>query len=370
MFRNNDKISPSQIANILILIMLGTGVLTLPRSLAEAAGADGWIILLVGGLLISLIAIAQAYIVKSLPGKNYMEIITATLSKPVAYIYIVFLVLFLIMLNGFLVRIFAEVVKMFLLFRTPLEVIIVSVLLVTVYLVRQGIEPLARMADLLLPTISILSLVLFALTIRSGDLKNLLPVFQVSLKQIVEAIPLVLFSFLGFEFVLIFGTYVNKPEKLTKSSGGAVLFILLIYSVLNLATMLTFGTEQTVHLIWPTLTLFKTIEFPGLFIENVEAFVMALWVFIVFMSIAPLYLAKVVLLSDLIKTKEFNFFALPLIPLVYLASLIGDSLAEAYEILDIFTKYAATIVAFIFPALILISLLIRKKLKKEGNTNA
>ncbi|KAB3540958.1 GerAB/ArcD/ProY family transporter [Alkaliphilus pronyensis] len=369
MFSNNDKISPSQIANVLVLMMLGTGILTLPRTLTEAAATDWWIVLIIGGLGITLIAIAQAYIVKSFPGKSYMEIISATLSKPVAYIYIIFLVLFLIILNGFLVRILAEVVKMFLLLATPLEVIILSLLLVIVYLVRQGIEALGRLAELLLPIILVLSLVLVALTIGNSDYTNLLPVFQISFTDVVKALPVVLFSFLGFEFVLIFGTYVNKTNELTKYTGGAVLVILFLYIILNLATILTFGTVQITHLIWPTLSLFKTIEFPGLFIENVEALVMALWVIIVFMSIAPVLLAKVVLLTDLIKGKEFNYLALPLIPLIYFVSLVGDNLAEAYMLLDMFTLYAATIVAFIFPTLILIAMLVKKKLKREGSTS-
>lgn len=367
---NNDRISTSQIISIIVLTIIGTGILTLPQSLAEAAGPDGWIILIAGGLMVLLVTLAHAFIVKCFPGKTYLEIITLTLSKPVAYIYGVFLVVYLIILNGFLVRIFAEVVKMFLLFQTPIEIIIMSVLLVTAYLVRQGIETMGRLAELLLPIILIPSLILFALALQGADPTNILPTFQISPKEVFTGIPLVLFSFLGFDLLLIFGTFLNQSKDLYKKSTIGILIILALYLVLTLTTLLVFGTEQTVHLIWPTLSLFKTIDFPGLFIENVEAVVMAMWVFIVFMSVAPLYLGKTVILQSLFKVKEHNFFVLPIVPLVYLFSLLGKSMAESYYLLDLFTKYFATVVAFIFPALIILSILIQRRFKKEGKTNA
>lgn len=364
--QNNDKISPSQLGNIIILTIVGIGILTLPRNLAEAVETNGWLVLLIGGLITALFVYGNGYIVKKIPETSIKGIVTATLSKPVANVYMVFLLIYLIILNGFLTRIFAEVIKMFMLYKTPIEVIILSVLLVTVFLVRKGIEVLGRLAQLLLPIIMVPTLILFLLLFQGSHLTNLLPILDITFMEVVKAIPLVLFSFLGFDLILVFGAYTVRPDRIPRMAGGSILLILLFYICLNTGTLLVFGSEQTKHLIWPTLSLFKTIELPGLFIENVEILVMSMWVFTVFMSIAPLYMGKIVILEQLLNSKRSNYLALPLIPLVYFFSLLGDNLGEAYAILDIFTKYVSTIVAFGVPLLIFISIRIRERFKKEG----
>ncbi|KAB3532481.1 GerAB/ArcD/ProY family transporter [Alkaliphilus serpentinus] len=365
MYQNNDKISISQITSILILTLVGTGILTLPQALAEEAATNGWIIIIVGTLSALLVAFLHSYIVKSFPGKGLFEILEATLGKPVAHIIGAIFSLYFIVINSFLLRIFGEVVKMFLLFRTPIEVIMFFMLATNIYLVRRGIETLARLAELLLPLILIPSLVLFLLTIQGTDFSNLLPVFQLSVGDIIKALPIVFFSFLGFDLILVFGRFVKPEKNISKAMAISILVVGLLYVFLNTITLARFGVEQTVHLIWPTLTIFKTIEFPGLFIENVEAIVMVLWVFIVFMSMAPLFLGATITLSNSMNIREHGFLALPLIPIIYFISLFPDSVTEAYYYLDYFTKFIATSIIVIIPLIIAMVIVFKRGIRKE-----
>ncbi|MBM7615950.1 GerAB/ArcD/ProY family transporter [Alkaliphilus hydrothermalis] len=367
---NNNKVSAPQLGSIILLTVVGTGILTLPRALAENVGSDGWLLILLGTLLSAAVVLIHSHIVKSFPNKGYMEIISTCLSKPVAYIVVALLVVYFIILNGFLVRLFAEVVKLFLLLRTPIEIIIFSLLLLGAYLARQGIETLGRLAELLIPIVLVPSLILFLLSLEGGDLGNLYPILKTPIPNILKEMPTILFSFLGFDVLLIFGLYVNKPQKIAKSATRAILFIGALYLVLNLSVIVKFGVPQTTHLIWPTISLFKTIDFPGLFIENVEGVVMGIWVLIVFMSIAPILLVKVILLQDLFSVKDNKCFALPLLPPLYFVALWGASLAESYAYLDKFVTYTAPIVTLGIPGLILIVMTFKKKNKKEGEPNA
>ncbi len=366
MFQNNEKISTSQLVSTLILTIVGTGILTLPRVLADEVGADGWLVILMAGGVSAALLYIKGYIVKKLPGKSYLEILTITLTKPIAYIIVFLFIVYSIILNAFLIRIFGEVIKMFLLFYTPIEVIMFSMLLTTIYLVRRGIETMGRLAELMLPIVILFNIPLFLLTLQGTDFSNLLPVFQTPIKDLVMAIPTPLFSFLGYEIILVFGVFMNKPSKATKAGVWTIGIVTFFYLFLNAMVLARFGVKQTIHLIWPTLSLFKTIEFPGLFIENVEVVVMTMWVFIVFMSVAPFYLSNVVLIANLTGAKNHNMFALPLLPLIYFIALFPDSMAATYYYLDIFAKYAATFIIIIVPILVLIALLIRKRGKEES----
>ncbi len=367
MFQNNEKVSPSQLASVIILTMVGTGILTLPRALADEVGTDGWLVILFSGAISMLLLYAMGYIVKKLPGKNYLEILSATLTKPVAYVLVFLFIIYSIVLNSFLIRIFGEVIKMFLLFYTPIEVIMFTMLLTSIYLVRRGIETLGRLAEFMLPIVIILNVPLFLLTLQGTDFSNLLPVFQTPIKDLVMAIPTALFSFLGYEIMLVFGVFMNKPNKAPRSGIWTIGIVTVFYLFLNAMVLSRFGVQQTTHLIWPTLSLFKTIEFPGLFIENVEVVVMTMWVFIVFMSVAPFYLSNVILIANFAGVKNHNLFALPLLPLIYFISLFPDSMAATYYYLDIIARYGATLVVIIVPLLVLIALLIRLRRKEEGN---
>ncbi|AKL97129.1 spore germination protein GerLB [Clostridium aceticum] len=366
MFPNNDRITIYQMTNIIILALIGIGILTLPRDLVEAVGTDGWLILIGGGILTMAIAFLHGYIVKSFPRKSFFEIIALTLTKPIAYLLTGFFILYLIGSNGFLLRIFVEVVKTLLLRRTPLEVTILAMLVPIAYLARKGIEPLARLTNIIFPTSVVFVIILFVLTLGQADPSNLRPFFQASPSELFGALDIVLFSFLGYELLLVFGIALNKPQEATKIGPVSILVVLIIYLGLNAAILSNFGVAQTKHLIWPTISVFKTIQLPGAFIENVEVIVMAVWVFTIFMTLAPFHLATTMLMADMGATKEHSYLALPALPFVYAVAMYSSSISDVYYHLGVFTDYTAYIAIIGTPVAILIGMVIRKLLKKNG----
>ncbi|MCC5912044.1 MAG: endospore germination permease [Clostridiaceae bacterium] len=365
MYSNNDRVSYYQIINILVLTLIGVGILTLPRDLVEIASTDGWVILLGGGILAMGIAALHGYIVKSFPGKGYFEILCLTLTKPIAYLLTVFFIIYLIGTNGFLVRIFAEVVKVMLLPHTPIEMIIFAMLLTVIYLVREGLEPLGRLTNIIFPTSVIIVLILFGLTLGEVDTSNIRPILQTPPLQMLKALDIVIFSFLGFEMLLVFGAYIDKPQKATRIGPLAVGAVLIFYLLLNFSVLLNFGPAQTENLIWPTISVFKTIDLPGAFIENVEVAVMAIWVFTVFTTLDSFFLGITILLKDVCSTKEHNYFVLPVLPFIYFISMYSISIGDVYQDFGIFSDYTAYIILSI-PLLILLVMAIKKVFKKDG----
>jgi len=366
---NNDIIPIGQMIFILMLTMVGTGVLTLPRSLVEVVPYDYWIILLAGGLVAIVTILICGAIIRLKPRKTYFEILSDSLSKPIAYIvgfaYIIYLTVYIALIT----RIFGEIIKAFLLINTPIEIINVSFLLASVYLVRQGIEVLGRMFEVLFPIITVLILFIIGLSFTNSDLSNLLPSFEITFADIIKGVPITTLSFIGFEMLLFFGVHLDKPKKATKAYI-AVVAVMLFYILVATATIAQFGPIQLTHLIWPTLDLFDTIELPGLFIENVQVIVMGLWIVTAFTSIAPMHLASTDMLKSITGSKDQAYLASIFLPIAYFISIIPENVGQAYEYIDIFSKYGATIMAFIIPLIVLISLFLQKKLKREAKSNA
>jgi len=366
MFPNNDKISIYQLVNIQILAMVGVGILSLPRILSEEVGTDGWIVLLLAGVLAIILSYIYGYIIKSFPGRNWFDILSINLTKPIAYLVTLYFFIHFILIAGFITRVFIAVVKMMLLLRmTPRGVLLLSFLLVVGYMGRKGIETLGRLAEILVVPLGIIILIVFAISWTEVDFNNFLPIFQISFVDIIKGIPKILVSFLGMEVVLIFGEFTNKPEKSSKMFAIASTVVLILYLILNFSVLGLLGEQQIRYLVWPTITTLETVNLGGVFIENIAVVTMSLWVFIAFTTVAPIYLSGGIMLSNLLQTKEYNYLVLPLLPLLYIISRWSNSIADVYKNLHIINNYTSFGVLVIIPLIVLISMMIRKTHKAE-----
>lgn len=369
MIGRNDKISNIQMMILIVSTVIGVGILSLPAGLADRLGNDGWLLIIINGLIAALITFVITTIMKNFKGKTLMDFSKELVTSPVTFIILIIFFIYFIGFSAFVVRIFGEVVKMFLLEHTPIEVIILTMLLTTSYLARTGVEGMARMSMFIFPIVIVPLIFLMILLIAEINYENLLPSFQFGLMDLIRAIPATFFSFIGFEFLFIYMGFVDKPKKSLKYNLVAIVIIAVLYLLVFIISLAQFSLVELKHQLWPTLTLMKTIEFPGTFIENVDAVAMAIWILAVLTTLAPTIYGASFVLSKLVKAKEQNYFVLPIVPLIYFVSLIPGNLAEVYSFLDIFTYYFGTFVAIVVPVVFLIAVLIRKKNKKEATGN-
>lgn len=369
MFQNNDRISIAQITNILILAMVGVGILNLPRRLVEEARTDGWMILLLGGIIAIGFSALHGYIIKSFPGRSYFEIVSLTLTKPVAYLATLYFFLYFLGITGFVARVFSDVIRTYALPQTPKEIIVLGILLAAVYLNRKGIEVLGRLADLILIPMGIVIVFLFAMSWPQVELANLLPVFQTPFMTIIKGLPYVFFSFLGFETLLVFGMFLQEPKKSIKVGPVAIFAVLMLYILINTSVLGNFGETAIQNLVWPFLTNFETIELPGAFIENVGVVVMSIWIFTIFMTITPMYLGGNYMITQLFQGKEHSYLGLPLLPFIFFISQWPDTVADVYENIGTFTDYTGYGLAIILPLMIVASIAIKRR-KVEDNKGA
>ncbi|WP_066506347.1 GerAB/ArcD/ProY family transporter [Abyssisolibacter fermentans] len=368
MIANNRKITKSQNAAMIISTVIGVGILSLPSNLAEIVGADGWVTLLITGLATIIVLFVMTKLV--LLYKDYTlvemgrELVGRFLGDIVSLVYLTYTIAFI----SVVVRVFAEVVKMFLLNNTPLEVIIITMLLTTAYLTRKGIECIARIIQVIIPLVIIPIFVLWISLFPDLDISNILPVFQVDFMTIIKGVPSTFFSFVGFEIIYFTTIYVKNPEGSVKHNLIALLSILGIYILAFLVSIFRFGKEETIHLIWPTLSLMKTINLPGAFIENVEGVVMAFWVLMVLGSLVTQFYCGAQVLSRVTGSKEFDFFVLPMILFIYFIALLPDNIAEVYDYIKLIDKYLSFFLLIVVPFLYYGIALIKKK--KKGSAES
>lgn len=365
MIKDNDIISPYQITMIIIMTLIGVGIFFLPYDLANSAGTNAIVMLLIGGALSIIFMNIIIYLNSRFPGKTLpdycAEIIGVIPAKILTFIYAVYIASFI----AYEVRIFNEVIKVFLLFKTPSEVIIISLILACTYAVRGGVECIGRAMEFFFPLLVIPLIIMLIPGIGSVDFSNLLPVFHGLSTKIFKALPNMALSFAGYELLLFYVGFMKEPKKAHLSATIGMIFVTIIYLILTILCFGMFGTKLLQQMVWPVLGYVRAINLPGLFIERLDGVMLGIWVFTVYTTMIALYFALTYSLSKIFGTKEQKQYALPMVPIIYFIALIPQNIGQLEKMTTYLFQYFGSILIFVVPILLLIISWIRKK----GGTN-
>jgi spore germination protein len=104
----------------------------------------------------------------------------------------------------------------------------------------------------------------------------------------------------------------------------------------------------------------QIIEIPGAFVERQDVLMMIFWILSVFSFISTLMYFISFIITRILKADEHCFLVLPLVPVLYLISLIPDNIVEAFNWIEFLVKYFRILFLLPIPLLILIVARLRK----------
>jgi len=369
------QITIRQSSALIASSLIGVGVLTLPRRTVETSGESGWIVA-IGGTLLAMLALAVIIKLSNRhPGQTIVEYASRLLG-PRRYPLIGRIVGFPLFLAYFLfwatstalvARTFGDVVVTTVLTRTPVEVVIATMLITAFIFVMYDEEVVARVNEILLPIIVIPVLVIALSSFQSARIDNLLPVFDGNWSGVVKGIFYTASSYLGFEIMTIFFADTEQGGK--RMIGGMVGVAIpgLIYVLIVISSISVFGVEEIRLLAWPTLELVKTSEVPGLILERLESAFLGVWVAAVFTTVGNMYYATAAIARRTFKLKSHRWIALFLLPAYYWFSLIPQN-GEMLLKYGRFISNGGMIIAYFVPVLLLILSFARGGRKRDGQT--
>lgn len=362
---NKDpKISHIQLRGLIVASIIGVGVLSMQNALATAMGTDGWIAIIISGLLMIPVLAIHTQLFKLYPGKDFFEIGKATLGSILFTIFLIIFLVYLIMLMAIVSRNLGELIKIFLLQTTPLEVLIITFILATTYIASYEIDVIARASYFVYPIIILFAVLIVLISLPGADFTNILPVFRTDFPSILKGVEGSFFSFIGLEFIVFGIPFVEEKDKVFKSGLLGLMTVTIIYLILFLMTLTHFSIEQIKSVNYPVLVLVRQLDLPGFFLENLDGIVMALWALVVFASMAPAYFGAGKILSNIFKTKSHKYFILGLVPIIYYVSLIPKNFIELIEDMTRYFNMLSLVIVIVLPSIMLIVGYIRKKVIK------
>lgn len=267
------KVSPFLVFFLVHTMQLGIGVLGFQRIIALTAGYDAWISVIFAGLSIHMILWMMYKILETVDG----DIITAhsfVFGKKIGKLLSLPFVLYFLMIALTLLRTFIEVVQVWMFQDMSTFWYSFAFCGLAIYIIFGGFRTVTGVAffGVVLPAYLILT---FFFTIPYADVRNLLPIFDHSIKDLVMASYQMSLTYLGYEVLLFFYPYIKDPQKSKKWAHLGVLYTTVLYTLLTFVTFTYFSEGQLQKNIWATLTMWKVVEMP--FVERFEYIGIANW---------------------------------------------------------------------------------------------
>ncbi|MET3504553.1 GerAB/ArcD/ProY family transporter [Halalkalibacter oceani] len=292
------KIVPVEISMTLIGIIVGIGILTLPRSLAAAGGSVVALLsILIGSLLTILFIVIYTKLQRSFPGETLLEALTHTkagswLAKVLGLAFACYFLLLL----AYETRILSIVVRIYLLIDTPAEVVAAVILLTTTYAVTKGLQGIIHLNLMFVPITVFFLIAMMLVVLPEFEFEQLLPLTMGDSNSIFQGVKETTLSLLGVEIVFFFLAAMKKEDLKTGPMVASIVIIFILYLGITLISFAIFSVETTEVLTFPTVELVKEIEIPGGVFERVEALMITIWMMSIFntMSVAHFLTTKII----------------------------------------------------------------------------
>ncbi|TCM95856.1 spore germination protein KB [Paenibacillus sp. BK033] len=269
-----------------------TLVLAIPSVMVSIAHHDAWISGIIAAIAGMIMALGIAMICKANKGQLFVEWMESSFGRPIGMA--VGLLIGIYYFNTFcvIVRAFADFVSDIVLDSTPLFMLTIMMVIVTAFIVLQGIEAIARSAFIVLIMILIVIPVSVFVLYTDIGFERLIPVFDTSMIRMAIASfpPVGLMSEVAI--LLLISPYMKNPASGMKASvigtllGSAQLVIIILLA-------LTIFGQQLVPLMSYAFVNVMAIVEVGEFLERIEVFTVSVWFLTMYVKLAMFLFASV-----------------------------------------------------------------------------
>jgi spore germination protein (amino acid permease) len=340
-------------------IQVGVGVQGFQRIIFLEAKHDAWISVILSGILTHIIVFIiiktlQYYGSSDIYGIHH-DIYGKWIGRMMNCLYIFYcLTTSLVILKNYI-----EVIQTWMFPQVPTWIFSFSLLLLVVYGVSGGIRVIVGVCffNILL---SIWMLGLIGYPIRYSDYTHFLPILEGDIPGILKGTFKMTFTVIGFEILYAIYPHLKEKNKVQKFAHLAIAITTVLYLLLMLLAIAYFSSGQLEKSIWATLSLFKIVKLP--FIERMEYIAIAFWMLIIIPNIMLYLWAAVRGMNRTFNKKDSNFIWIFSV-ILFISSLFLNTRLKINTFNDKFAL-AAFYLAYCYPIILFVFVLIKKKIKK------
>lgn len=284
----NNKFKNITLFEFIIFIhslQLASGMLIMPSPLAAKAGTDGWISVILGWIITSIIGVFIILMLQKNPNKNFSQILKTYFGKWLGTIFLLLYALYLLFVAFNTLLKATDIVKVWIFPSIPSYQIVILLLFPFIPLVQSGTRALTSYSMLVFFfTTWMPILLLFALKSNYNPL-HLLPILKDGIYPIIKATKDTITPYAGLEIAYFIYPFLKRKEKAIKGILIANTGTMFFYTYATILTYIYFSPEGIKDVIWPVFHLLKGISFS--FIERLEIIYIAYYLIVFSTTIYP-----------------------------------------------------------------------------------
>ena len=297
----DSYITEKEIAYAVPSMVIGVGVLTLPRVLSQATeGSDGYISLIIAGILVAATTWLTALLPARFPSQSFYSYTSQIVTKPLSAFLTILVGLHFMLFTVYEIRMVSVLAKHYLFDLTPIEIISLIFFLVVIYAVAGMRVGILRLNMMFLPIILVISILIVMFTIGLMEGQNVYPFFKTPIKGYLKGIQESYFSYAGAGIILFYTSLVSKPKKVPKYAALSMIVPIILYLIIHISCILVFSYSVAGTLIFPTVELAKEVEIPGGFFERFESIFFTVWTMAIFNTTAMAFDVSIMAFSSVL----------------------------------------------------------------------
>ncbi|MGP4072105.1 GerAB/ArcD/ProY family transporter [Piscibacillus sp. B03] len=357
---DNYKVSPFLAFFLISSIQIGVGVLGFQSYIVKIVKNDSWIPVILAGLIINIL-IWVIYKILQYGDGDLITIHYDVFGKWIGGFLSLIWIFYFIGIGIIVLRSFVQVVQVWMFPDISVLTISIVYCILIYYIVSGGFRVVAGICFLGMVVPAYLIFTIFYM-FEYSDFRNLLPIWDHSLKEMILATREMTFSYIGFATLLIFYPYIKDAKKSKVWSHGGNILTLLLYLLLIIVSIAYFTTDHLIKLYWPTLTMWKNVEMP--FVERFEYVGISSWGLIILPNVCLAFWAASRAVRQLIRMSQR--YALIAILLITLGASYLLKTQKQVEILTTYYSYFSFYLLVGYLPLLLIIVFFKLGRRKKG----
>ena len=317
---NKEVISGRQLVALVFTFIIATATLYLPSFVTHNAGQDGWISVLVAGVVGVIVVLVVTFVGLKYPKLTpieYSEIILGKwLGKMVGLIFIVFY----LHMTSIIIREVSSTVRSNILTGSSREIITIILFVISAYTVKKGLEVITRLNIIILMITFTAMFTCLVLLLKDINIELLSPVLSKGFMPVIKDSVSAAGWFGEVVSIAFIIPFINKPKEARICSIIGVLWAAVTLAFLVALVIMIFGAELGSNLTFPTLEVVRFINISD-YIQRAEIIFLVPWVLANIIKICFFYYITVLIISKYFKLNNSNTLVLPVGLLVFIMSL-------------------------------------------------
>ena len=250
---------------IVVILLISANFITgLPANLGQGT----WISILLSLIPIFPLLVIYARINKLMPQKNLFEVAECVFGKAVSRCMALLYTVYALVIAAFFVNRFAFFIHLTSLYKTPLLVISLVLLIPAVYLAKSGVRTIGKYSFLVFMVLVFGAIFLLFGSLRYMEFEKLLPVFEGTVADVISET----FGFVSYPFgaVVVLLILFSFSERTERVYIGGVIAAVLFTAVITVAIVCMMGLNTVENSLFPVYKSVSIIRI-GRFIQRFES---------------------------------------------------------------------------------------------------